>query len=102
MQDEVFCACRFSLISDGNYILFIAGNYSVWKKQFICFLENCSLSTYVFHELTVSTSVLYNTDKSGSIVTWNTTTWKRIGSKTIARDIICAFDVSADGKLLAW
>ncbi|KAI5353268.1 PREDICTED: SEC12 [Prunus dulcis] len=63
-KDEVFCACRFSLISDGNYILYIA-------------------------------------DKSGSIVTWNTTTWKRIGSKTIARDIICAFDVSADGKLLA-
>ncbi|TQD71827.1 hypothetical protein C1H46_042638 [Malus baccata] len=39
--------------------------------------------------------------KSGSIVTWNTTTWKRIGSKTISRDIISAFDVSADGKLLA-
>ncbi|KAM0961182.1 hypothetical protein ACFX13_020922 [Malus domestica] len=45
--------------------------------------------------------ILYFADKSGSIVTWNTTTWKRIGSKTISKDIISAFDVSADGKLLA-
>ncbi|XP_062111110.1 SEC12-like protein 2 [Humulus lupulus] len=48
--------------------------------------------------------VLYTaavTDKGGSIVTWNTTTWKRIGSKSIVRDPISAFDVSADGKFLA-
>ncbi|KAH7516344.1 hypothetical protein FEM48_Zijuj10G0125100 [Ziziphus jujuba var. spinosa] len=41
------------------------------------------------------------TGKGGSIVKWNTTTWNRIVSKPIVRDAISAFDVSADGKLLA-
>ncbi|XP_060958625.1 SEC12-like protein 2 [Cannabis sativa] len=48
--------------------------------------------------------VLYTaavTGKGGSIVTWNTTTWNRIASKSIVRDPISAFDVSADGKFLA-
>ncbi|XP_058092691.1 SEC12-like protein 2 [Magnolia sinica] len=37
----------------------------------------------------------------GSIVSWNTISWKRVGSKKIVRDPISAFNVSADGKLLA-
>lgn len=48
--------------------------------------------------------VLYTatvTGKGGSIVTWNTTTWKRISSKSVVRDTILSFDVSADGKFLA-
>ncbi|XP_057961537.1 SEC12-like protein 2 isoform X2 [Malania oleifera] len=48
--------------------------------------------------------VLYTTvmrGQGGSIVTWNTTSWKRIGSKQIVRDPVSAFNVSADGKLLA-
>ncbi|XP_024019406.1 SEC12-like protein 2 isoform X1 [Morus notabilis] len=48
--------------------------------------------------------VLYTvsvTGKGGSIATWNTTTWKRISSKSVVRDTILAFDVSADGKFLA-
>nr|POE61307.1 sec12-like protein 2 [Quercus suber] len=36
----------------------------------------------------------------GNIVTWDTKTWKRIGSKTVVRDTILAFIVSPDGKLL--
>ncbi|XP_065628337.1 SEC12-like protein 2 [Quercus suber] len=39
--------------------------------------------------------------KGGNIVTWDTKTWKRIGSKTVVRDTVLAFIVSPDGKLLA-
>ena len=34
-------------------------------------------------------------------MTWNTTTWEKLGSKKIVRDSISAFSVSADGKFLA-
>ncbi|XP_027346348.1 SEC12-like protein 2 [Abrus precatorius] len=40
-------------------------------------------------------------DKDGIILTWNTQTWERIGSKYIIRDAISALNVSADGKFLA-
>ncbi|KAK3023545.1 hypothetical protein RJ639_044899, partial [Escallonia herrerae] len=48
--------------------------------------------------------VLYVTvmrDQGGSIVKFNATSWKRMSSKHIVRDPISAFNVSADGKLLA-
>ncbi|XP_074381399.1 SEC12-like protein 2 [Apium graveolens] len=48
--------------------------------------------------------ILYITtmqDQGGSIVKWNTTSWKRISSKRITRDSITAFSASADGKYLA-
>ncbi|KAJ0094747.1 hypothetical protein Patl1_15311 [Pistacia atlantica] len=41
------------------------------------------------------------TDKGGSILTWNTTSWKRIRSKQVVRQSVNSFNVSADGKLLA-
>ncbi|KAJ4766556.1 SEC12-like protein 2 [Rhynchospora pubera] len=40
-------------------------------------------------------------DDQGKIITWNTTTWKRIGSKRVVKDPISAFNISPDGKLLA-
>ncbi|KAM3284886.1 SEC12-like protein 2 [Capsicum chacoense] len=48
--------------------------------------------------------VLYITtmrDQGGSISKWNTTKWKRIKSKRVVRDPICAFNLSPNGKLLA-
>ncbi|XP_077223386.1 SEC12-like protein 2 [Tasmannia lanceolata] len=48
--------------------------------------------------------ILYVTSmkgQQGSIVPWNTNSWKRAGSKQIVRDPVSAFNVSADGKLLA-
>ncbi|KAL2892634.1 SEC12-like protein 2 [Bienertia sinuspersici] len=48
--------------------------------------------------------VLYTTamrDKGGSIISWNTKSWKRIASNHITRDPVSAFNVSIDGKLLA-
>ncbi|KAJ9560509.1 hypothetical protein OSB04_005669 [Centaurea solstitialis] len=57
-----------------------------------------------FSQNNVNNQVLYVTamrDRGGSIVKWNTTTWKRISSKHIVRDPISAFTVSDDGKFLA-
>ncbi|KAF5939219.1 hypothetical protein HYC85_023478 [Camellia sinensis] len=48
--------------------------------------------------------VLYITamrGQGGNIVKWDTSSWRRVSSKHIIRDPISAFDVSADGKLLA-
>ncbi|CAL1373941.1 unnamed protein product [Linum trigynum] len=41
------------------------------------------------------------TGKGGSIVTWNTSSWKRLRSKQVVRDSISSFNVSPDGMLLA-
>ncbi|CAM8955145.1 unnamed protein product [Rhodiola kirilowii] len=49
-------------------------------------------------------SVMYTTvkhGKGGSIVTWDTKSWKRIASKHIVREPISALSVSPDGSLLA-
>ncbi|KAL3501882.1 hypothetical protein ACH5RR_036331 [Cinchona calisaya] len=40
-------------------------------------------------------------DQGTCMLKWNTTSWNKISSKRIARDAVSAFDVSADGKLLA-
>uniref|UniRef100_A0A0A9G748 Anaphase-promoting complex subunit 4 WD40 domain-containing protein n=1 Tax=Arundo donax TaxID=35708 RepID=A0A0A9G748_ARUDO len=37
----------------------------------------------------------------GKIISWNTTSWTKIGSKKITREAISAFAVSPDGALLA-
>ncbi|KAG2558724.1 SEC12-like protein 2 isoform X1 [Panicum virgatum] len=37
----------------------------------------------------------------GKIISWNTTSWTRVGSKKITREAISAFAVSPDGALLA-
>ncbi|XP_030529257.1 SEC12-like protein 2 [Rhodamnia argentea] len=57
-----------------------------------------------FSQCSDGTQVLYVTAFTGrgeSILTWNTSSWTRIGSKRVLRDSIIAFNVSADGKLLA-
>ncbi|KAL8225549.1 hypothetical protein R6Q57_018106 [Mikania cordata] len=57
-----------------------------------------------FSQNHMNDQILYVTamrDRGGSIVKWNTTTWKRISSKHIVRDPISAFNVSDDGKFLA-
>ncbi|XP_052206157.1 SEC12-like protein 2 [Diospyros lotus] len=48
--------------------------------------------------------VLYITSmrgQGGSIVKWDTSTWQRMSSKLVVRDPVSAFNISADGKLLA-
>ncbi|KAJ4960601.1 hypothetical protein NE237_020511 [Protea cynaroides] len=56
-----------------------------------------------FSQTSDNNQILYTTTvrgRGGSIVSWNTSSWMRVGSKHIVRDP-CAFDVSADGRLLA-
>lgn len=63
-----------------------------------------TFSSCRFSQTNDKTEVLYIaavTEKGGSILTWNTQTWERMGSKYITRDAISAFNVSADGKFLA-
>ncbi|KAF7849975.1 hypothetical protein BT93_L0053 [Corymbia citriodora subsp. variegata] len=57
-----------------------------------------------FSQSSEGTQVLYVaavTGRGASILTWNTSSWKRISSKHVVRVPVIAFNVSADGKLLA-
>ncbi|KAF2316780.1 hypothetical protein GH714_042121 [Hevea brasiliensis] len=57
-----------------------------------------------FSQSSDKTQVLYIaaiTGKGGNIQTWDTSSWKRIGSKNISRDSVSSFSVSPDGKFLA-
>ncbi|KAJ9135779.1 hypothetical protein P3X46_032921 [Hevea brasiliensis] len=57
-----------------------------------------------FSQSSDKTQVLYIaaiTGKGGSIQTWDSSSWKRIGSKHISRDSVSSFSVSPDGKFLA-
>ncbi|KAF5442293.1 hypothetical protein F2P56_034966 [Juglans regia] len=98
--------------SDGKYLVSLgnSGPARVWdvtSSKVIASLpkENDEVfSSCRFAESNDKNQVLYIaavTGKGGSIVTWNTSTWKRMGSKPVARDTISAFNVSPDGKLLA-
>ncbi|KAM4099267.1 hypothetical protein ACJW30_07G144700 [Castanea mollissima] len=93
------------LVSLGN-----SGPAKVWdltSKSAIASLQKENDEVFCFCRFSVSNDmnqVLYIaavTGKGGSIVTWDTKTWKRIGSKAAVRDTISAFNVSPDGKLLA-
>ncbi|XP_010483182.1 PREDICTED: SEC12-like protein 2 [Camelina sativa] len=60
---------------------------------------SCRFSVY-----SAGNEVLYvaaNTERGGSIITWDTKSWKRKESKPIEKNSISAFNVSPDGKLLA-
>ncbi|KAF9673993.1 hypothetical protein SADUNF_Sadunf10G0081500 [Salix dunnii] len=57
-----------------------------------------------FSQRSDQTKVLYIaaiTDKGASIVIWNTSSWRRVSSKHVAREPVSSFNVSPDGKLLA-
>ncbi|XVF85364.1 hypothetical protein PTKIN_Ptkin17bG0111500 [Pterospermum kingtungense] len=57
-----------------------------------------------FSQINDRNQVLYIaaiTDRGGSILTWNTTMWKRMCSNRVVREAISSFNVSADGKFLA-
>ena len=52
-------------------------------------------------ELAITTDLFCCVERGGSIITWDTATWKRRRSKLMKNYSISAFNVSADGKLLA-
>ncbi|CAJ1939595.1 unnamed protein product [Sphenostylis stenocarpa] len=98
--------------SDGKLLASLGsgGPCRVWdisSSMVLSTLPNENRETFSscrFSQTNDNTQVLYiaaMTEKGGSILTWNTQTWERMGSKYIIRDAISAFNVSADGKILA-
>ncbi|KAI4357644.1 hypothetical protein L6164_001580 [Bauhinia variegata] len=98
--------------SDGKLLVSLgsAGPCRVWDLSSTMVLTSLSnenrevFSSCRFSQINDGTQVLYiaaMTDKAGSILTWDTKTWERTGSKHIIRDPISALNVSADGKFLA-
>ncbi|KAI4313780.1 hypothetical protein L6164_026734 [Bauhinia variegata] len=98
--------------SDGKLLASLgsAGPCRVWDLSSTMVLtslpnENREVfSSCRFSQNNSGTQVLYvaaMSDKGGSIVTWDTKTWERTGSKRILLDPISALNVTADGKFLA-
>ncbi|KAK7849393.1 sec12-like protein 2 [Quercus suber] len=89
---------------DGKYLVSLgnSGPAKVWdvtSKIAIASLSKENDEVFCFCRFSESNDmnqVLYIaavTGKGGSIVTWDTKTWKRMGSKTVVRDTISAFSV---------
>ncbi|KAJ8642788.1 hypothetical protein MRB53_004536 [Persea americana] len=100
----------FSL--DGKYLISLgnSGPCRVWDLTSLTAVasltrENGEVFGFCrFSRRTDSNQILYLTSmqgQQGGVVSWNTTSWNRVGSKKLVRDPISAFDVSADGNLLA-
>ncbi|KAF3628487.1 putative protein DGCR14-like [Capsicum annuum] len=100
-NDEIFGYCRFSPSNDENQVLYITtmqGGYAT-LELYLNYLILDSASLGMYEKLTLYSCICK--DQGGSISKWNTTTWKRIKSKRVVRDPICAFNLSPNGKLLA-
>ncbi|KAI7979299.1 SEC12-like protein 2 [Camellia lanceoleosa] len=97
---------------DGKFLMSVgsSGPGRVWDVTslacgFLLSKENDEMFGFCrFSRSNDKNPVLYITamrGQGGSIVKWDTSLWKRVSSKHIIRDPISAFNVSADGKLLA-
>ncbi|KNA07624.1 hypothetical protein SOVF_170150 [Spinacia oleracea] len=97
---------------DGKYLVSLGsgGPCKVWdvtSSKVVATLPKENDENFRFCRFSQSSErdqVLYTIamrDKGGSIISWNTKSWKRIASKHIGRDAVTAFNVSVDGKLLA-
>ncbi|XP_078149548.1 SEC12-like protein 2 [Carex rostrata] len=97
---------------DGKYIVSLrnSGPCRVWDLTSSTVIANLARESGEvfgfcrFSRSSDSNQVLFVTamhDDRGKIITWNTSTWRRIGSKTVVKDPISALNVSPDGKLLA-
>ncbi|XP_049413902.1 SEC12-like protein 2 [Solanum stenotomum] len=96
---------------DGKFLASVgSGPCRIWdvsKSTSVASLtkENDEIFGYCrFAPINDENQVLYITtmrDQGGSISKWSTTTWRRIKSKRVVRDPICAFNISPNGKLLA-
>ncbi|XP_023547354.1 SEC12-like protein 2 [Cucurbita pepo subsp. pepo] len=95
---------------DGKYLVSLGGPCRVWdvtSSTVVTALPKGNDEVFVSCRFSLANNgnmVLYTatvTGKGGAIVTWDATTWRRVASKLITRDNITAFNVSANGKLLA-
>ncbi|KDP38060.1 hypothetical protein JCGZ_04703 [Jatropha curcas] len=97
---------------DGNFLVSLGGRRPgrVWDLTSSTAVASLSreddevFASCRFSESSDQSRVLYIaaiTDKGGSILKWDTNSWKRISSKHITRDPVSSLDVSPDGKFLA-
>ncbi|OMO60612.1 hypothetical protein CCACVL1_24007 [Corchorus capsularis] len=96
---------------DGKFLVSLGGGlcriWDVTSLKVVASLAKGNDEVFAFSRFSQTNdknSVLYVaavTDNGGSIITWNTTTWKRMRSNRVVREAISAFNVSADGKFLA-
>ncbi|XWS69333.1 hypothetical protein CRYUN_Cryun04dG0170200 [Craigia yunnanensis] len=96
---------------DGKFLVSLGGGlcriWGVTASKVVASLakENDEIFAFCrFSQINDKNPLLYIaavTDHGGSILTWNTTTWKRMCSNRVVREAISAFNVSADGKFLA-
>ncbi|XP_020104476.1 SEC12-like protein 2 [Ananas comosus] len=98
--------------SDGKFLASLrnSGPCKVWDLASSKVVANLSredgeiFSFCRFSRSRADSQVLFVTamhGDQGKIISWNTTSWKRIGTKRIVRDPISAFNISSDGKLMA-
>ncbi|OAY81332.1 SEC12-like protein 2 [Ananas comosus] len=98
--------------SDGKFLASLrnSGPCKVWDLASSKVVANLSredgeiFSFCRFSRSSADSQVLFVTamhGDQGKIISWNTTSWKRIGTKRIVRDPISAFNISSDGKLMA-
>ncbi|KAK1313698.1 SEC12-like protein 2 [Acorus calamus] len=85
-----------------------SGPCKVWDLASATVVANLSKETgEIFSNCRFSQSTnntLYLTtfrSERGNVMSWSSTSWKRVGLKQIAREPISAFSVSSDGRLLA-
>ncbi|CAN0880438.1 SEC12-like protein 2 [Linum grandiflorum] len=97
---------------DGKFLVSLGGRgpgrvWDVPSAKVVASLSNTSDEVFAscrFVQSMDNSLVLYTaaiTGRGASIVTWNTSSWKRLRSKHVVGDSISSFNVSPDGKLLA-
>ncbi|KAF6149823.1 hypothetical protein GIB67_010897 [Kingdonia uniflora] len=97
---------------DGKFLVSLGGRgpcrvWDVTTLKIVASLSKQNDEMFGFCNFSYTTDgsqILYTTSsggKGGSIISWSSTSWKRIGSKQISRDAISAFSVSGNGRLLA-
>ncbi|XP_020578854.1 SEC12-like protein 2 isoform X2 [Phalaenopsis equestris] len=93
--------------SDGKFLVSLGDNgpCKVWDLLSSTALPSLQVEErFNFCRFSEHNDILYVIARHGDvgkIISWSTTSWKRISSKKIARDPISAISVSHDGKLLA-
>ncbi|PKU87512.1 SEC12-like protein 2 [Dendrobium catenatum] len=95
--------------ADGKFLVSLGGSgpCRVWDLESSTSVTNLQVEEgekFCFCRFSESSDILYVIamhDDVGKVISWSSSSWKRISSKKIGHDPISAFSVSYDGKFLA-
>ncbi|KAI0495871.1 hypothetical protein KFK09_022178 [Dendrobium nobile] len=95
--------------SDGKFLVSLGGSgpCRVWDLESSTSVTSLQVEEgekFCFCRFSESSDILYVIamhDDVGKVISWSSSSWKRISSKKIGHDPISAFSVSYDGKFLA-